>query len=94
MDSDHNRYKQVVPPDQSVPRQPTMHNFHSLQETVRSLGARDPEAETVGKVAPLFIGQFLSSGVLRISNGSLRFHREPNHFRSYCSFWRGRPTSG
>jgi mannose-6-phosphate isomerase-like protein (cupin superfamily) len=80
MDFDVNGSKQVTPlPAQSVPEHPAMHNFCSLQETVHALAARSAEAETAGKVAPLFMGQFLSAGVLRISNGSLRLHRQPNH---------------
>jgi quercetin dioxygenase-like cupin family protein len=79
MDSDSNRSQPVSPANQSVRRQPATHNFHSLREAVCALAASEPEPETAGKVTPLFRGQFLSSGVLRISRGSLRFHRQPNH---------------
>ncbi len=80
MDPDSNRSRQSASaPAASIPNRPDAHNFRSLKEIVREIAARSTAAEVAGKVAPLFAGEFLSCGVLRISNGSPRFHRQPNH---------------
>lgn len=80
MDSSSNLSRQSAPVMvESLPKRPQARNFHSLQETVRAIAERSTEPGVAGKVAPLFRGQSLSAGVLRISDGSLGRHRQPNH---------------
>ncbi len=80
MDSSSNRSRQSAPVmAESLPKRPEARNFHSLHETIRAITARSTELGVAGKVAPLFRGQFLSAGLLRISDGSLGRHRQPNH---------------
>lgn len=55
------------------------HNFCSLDGAVREIATHPDEAGTAGAARPLYLGEFATAGIVRLTNLPLRLHRQPNH---------------